>query len=477
MRANFDLGVCGLRLKKLDILPHEFAEIALLGIDVPGFGKLEERTDDCIEPFALRLNSIDFFQQTSRFPVVLLGQFFAQELDIQSNCRKRIANFVGQSAGKLSDFGILPPPTLRVALTHGCPSSTSETWLQSREFIESEVEITCIVGDDPFGFRSHDADSGVVVGGVAIATHAETSISFILLGMSSTPLRILVIARDQSRWVQDAWHRLQRFLDQHSEIHVVAAATTKDPRPDDLDVDLAVVLGGDGAILRACRLFGGRQVPILGINMGRLGFLADLSLEAFEQRISCLTTRSFHVVDHLMLECLLSRANGSSERHLVLNELVASSGGSLSMVDVELGIDGEQATTYSGDGLIIATPVGSTAHSLSAGGPILRQDLDAVVITPICPHTLTIRPVVDSADRVYTLRVPDAREGTTLVIDGQVRLPIGRNDSIEVKRAAVTFRLAKLPGHSYYGTLHRKLGWAGQPRYRRLRRDAIDGSD
>lgn len=285
------------------------------------------------------------------------------------------------------------------------------------------------------------------------------------------------MARDQSRWVQDAWQRLRRFLGRHTEVEVVAAATTKDPRPADLDVDLAVVLGGDGAILRACRLFASKQVPILGVNMGRLGFLADVSLDDFEDRIACLTTRSYDVVDHLMLECLLSRQDGSIERHLVLNELVVSSGGSLSMVDVELGIDGEQATTYSGDGLIVSTPVGSTAHSLSAGGPILRQDLDAVVITPICPHTLTIRPVVDSADRLYTLRVPDAREGTTLVIDGQVRLPIHGADSIEVRRANVTFRLAKLPGHSYYGTLHRKLGWAGQPRYRRLRRDAIDGSN
>lgn len=296
--------------------------------------------------------------------------------------------------------------------------------------------------------------------------------------MAAPPLRLLVMARDQSRWVQDAWKRLQAFLEHQPGLHVVAAATTKDPRPDLLDeVDLAVVLGGDGAILRACRLFGSRQVPILGINMGRLGFLADLSLENFEKRVSCLTDRTYTVVDHIMLECLLARPDGSSEQHLILNELVVSSGGSLSMVDVELGIDGEQVTTYSGDGLIIATPVGSSAHSLSAGGPLLRQDLDAVVITPICPHTLTIRPVVDSAGRVYSLRAPDAREGTTMVIDGQVRRGLGGDDLIEIRKADVAFKLAKLPGHSYYATLHRKLGWAGQPRYRRLRRDALNEQD
>lgn len=295
--------------------------------------------------------------------------------------------------------------------------------------------------------------------------------------MSNAPLRLLIMARDQSRWVQDAWQRLQQFLERQDSIEVVAAATTKDPRPDDLDVDLAVVLGGDGAILRACRLFGGRQVPLLGINMGRLGFLADVSLDQFEKQIECLTSRAYKVVDHLMLESVLCRPDGSSERHLILNELVVSAGSALSMIDIELGIDGEQATTYSGDGLIVSTPVGSTAHSLSAGGPILRQDLDAVVITPICPHTLTIRPVVDSPDRVYTLRVPDARKGTMMVIDGQVRRPVDGADIIEIRRADVSFKLAKLPGHSYYATLQRKLGWAGQPRYRRLRRDALNDQE
>ena len=295
-----------------------------------------------------------------------------------------------------------------------------------------------------------------------------------LPAVPTEPLRLIVMARDQSRWVQDAWSQLQTVLGEAEGVEVVRAFTTKDPRPKDLNVDLAVVLGGDGAMLRACRLFDARQMPMLGVNLGRLGFLADVTLEEFAGRLECLAGRTYSVVEHLMLECVLSRPDGSAERHLVLNEAVVSAGGSLSILEVELGIDGEHATTYSGDGLILSTPVGSTAHSLSAGGPILRQDLDAVVITPICPHTLTNRPVVDGASRTYTMNVPDAREGTTLVIDGQVRLPVGGEDLIEVRRAGVTFKLAKLAGHSYYDTLHRKLGWGGQPRYRRLRRSAMD---
>src|SRR5262249_37981540 len=132
-----------------------------------------------------------------------------------------------------------------------------------------------------------------------------------------------------------------------------------------------------------------------------------------------------------------------------------------------LAINGEPVTTYSGDGVIVSTPVGSTAHSLSAGGPILRQDLQAFVITPICPHTLTNRPLVDGADRVYSLVVPDAPGGTTVVIDGQIRLPIGPADRIEIRKAPVSLRMACVRESSYYGRLHRKLGWGGQTQSRR----------
>jgi NAD+ kinase len=133
------------------------------------------------------------------------------------------------------------------------------------------------------------------------------------------------------------------------------------------------------------------------------------------------------------------------------------------MLQIHLAIDGKDVTTYGCDGLIVSTPVGSTAHSLAAGGPILRQDLQAFVITPISPHTLTNRPLVDSADCVYTLTLPDPPEGATLVIDGQIKLPLRRGDRIEVRKAPVNFLFARLADHSYYATLHDKLGWGGQP--------------
>ena len=146
-----------------------------------------------------------------------------------------------------------------------------------------------------------------------------------------------------------------------------------------------------------------------------------------------------------------------------MNEVAVLSGAALRILQVHLAINGQDVTTYSCDGLIISTPVGSTAHSLAAGGPLLRQDLQAFVITPISPHTLTNRPLVDRADSVYSLTLPEVPEGATLVIDGQIKLPLRSGDRIEVRKAPVNFQFARLSDHSYYATLHKKLGWGGQP--------------
>lgn len=283
--------------------------------------------------------------------------------------------------------------------------------------------------------------------------------------MPDHPLRLIILARDQSRRVQEEWDSLAEFLAGRKDVEIVAAAVTEDLNLDGMDADLVVVLGGDGAILRACRQLGTEQLPILGVNLGRLGFLADLAPDEFRRQIETITSRQYNVVDHLMFECQHHRADGTSERWLGLNEVALLSAGALEMVHVQLSIDDELVTTYSGDGLIISTPVGSTAHSLSAGGPILRQDMNAFVVTPVCPHTLTNRPIVDRADCVYTMTLPDVPEGVQVVIDGQIRSPVRSGDRIEVRRADVRFRLARIAGYSFYSSLHRKLGWGGQPRY------------
>jgi NAD+ kinase len=286
--------------------------------------------------------------------------------------------------------------------------------------------------------------------------------------MSKSPVRVLVVARGQSTRVQAAWREIEPMLRARPEIDLISVSTTDDTELEVDGAELAIVLGGDGAILRACRQFGVNQIPVLGINLGRLGFLADLDPSELCARLPQIETRQFKVVPHLMFECEHHRPDGSTERHLGLNEVSLLAAASLSMTDVELSIDDQPVTTYTGDGVIISTPVGSTAHSLSAGGPILAQDLAVFVVTPICPHTLTNRPLVEHADRVYSLTAPHALPGVTLVIDGQIRTPFSPGDRAVVKRAPVTFQLARLPGHSYYAALHRKLGWSGQPHYQRL---------
>ncbi len=155
----------------------------------------------------------------------------------------------------------------------------------------------------------------------------------------------------------------------------------------------------------------------------------------------------------------------SSRRRSAIRSSISSARASR-MIDVCLSIDDEPVTTFSCDGLILSTPVGSTAHNLSAGGPILRQDLQAFCITPICPHTLTVRPIVDTADRTYILSVSRSRDGARLVVDGQIDRPLQPGDQVIVRRAEACFRKIRFPGHSYYSTLHRKLGWRGQLNYR-----------
>jgi NAD+ kinase len=283
----------------------------------------------------------------------------------------------------------------------------------------------------------------------------------------AAPVRVLVIARDQSDRVQNALRVLEPQLRKRSGVEIVDVATSDDCCSAGLNLDLAIVLGGDGAILRACRQFAEDQIPILGVNLGRLGFLADVTPAEFETALPQIEARRFHVVEHLMFTCEHRRASGEVSSYLGLNETALMAGGSLSMLDVDLAIDGEKVTRFSGDGIIVSTPVGSTAHSLSAGGPILAQNLQAFVITPICPHALTLRPIVEHADRVYELSTPEAREGVTLVVDGQIKTPFLSGDRVTIRKAPVSFLLARLPGHSFYISLLRLLGWGGLARYQR----------
>ena len=225
------------------------------------------------------------------------------------------------------------------------------------------------------------------------------------------------------------------------------------------------MLGGDGAILRAARQMGYRQTPVLGVNLGKLGFLADLSPDELRVCFPKVVRGEYRVTQHLMFECRVDTPAG--ERTLLgLNEVVLLAGPPFHMIDLDLAVDGEPVSRFSGDGLILSTPIGSTAHNLSAGGPILGQELMAFVITPICSHTLTTRPVVDSADKVYTIAIQRSSPETRLILDGQEQIPVAAGHRVTVRRAPVSFGLVKVPGRSYYQTLRDKLRWGTPPNYR-----------
>ncbi len=275
---------------------------------------------------------------------------------------------------------------------------------------------------------------------------------------------ILLGPGDRSNVLEEA-ERLRLRIQQQAQI--VLADFTGQADLSGVEADVAIVLGGDGSILRAAHQMGRRQLPVIAVNLGRLGFLADLSPDDLIEMLTTHSVADLRVAEHLMFDCRVLEGSKVLAEQVGLNEVAVQTGPPFALMDVDLYVDSELVTTYSCDGLIVATPVGSTAHSLSAGGPILRKDLQAFVISPISPHTLTNRPVVDSADRVYEMVVANARDRAAVVLDGTVLCTVAPGDRVRVRRAEVRFKLVTPPGHSYYRTLREKLGWGG-----RLRKEA-----
>jgi NAD+ kinase len=280
--------------------------------------------------------------------------------------------------------------------------------------------------------------------------------------MAPHPPRVIILADGSRAELSAAVDRLRPTIERH--LQVVGASLDFGESLEAIDADLAIVLGGDGSILRAAHQMGYRQLPVLGVNLGRLGFLAALQPEQLDQALPEIAAGRHQVVEHLMIECKATRAGKPLFEALCLNEASVLAGPPFKMVDIELYVDGELVTTYSCDGLIVSTPVGSTAHSLSAGGPILRNDMQALTILPISPHTLTHRPVVESADRAIELAVPQPHEGTSLIADGRVLGTLQAADRVRIVRSQARFQMVVVRGQSYYRTLRDKLGWGGQIR-------------
>jgi NAD+ kinase len=227
--------------------------------------------------------------------------------------------------------------------------------------------------------------------------------------------------------------------------------------------DLAIVFGGDGFILATARRLRQNAVPVLGVNFGKLGFLADVDRDDLRQALDELRKGRLRSAPRLMLECRIRRGPRLVAGPLLaLNDVVITRRSISRIIALDVMINGEPAATLAGDGLIVASPAGSTAHSLSAGGPIVHPEIDSLVITPLCPHTLALRPLVVPSTHVVSVRLVRAVPDSVVTMDGQVDMPITAEETVTVTRAPAPFFLAQTGRRSFYALLKEKLHW-GDP--------------
>jgi NAD+ kinase len=226
-------------------------------------------------------------------------------------------------------------------------------------------------------------------------------------------------------------------------------------------IDILLTLGGDGTMLRGARLVGARQVPILGVNLGRLGFLTATGGEDLDRALTLLAANDFIVEPRMALEARTNREPDTRWR--ALNDVVLHKSGRARVVRLRATVDGELIGAFASDGLIVATPTGSTAYSLSAGGPVVVPTVDSIILTPISPHTLAVRPVVLAPTADILLQADDSPDELLVTIDGQVGTTFAPGDSLSVRRADRPVLVVRFRDGSFFARMRRKLGWGGLP--------------
>jgi NAD+ kinase len=226
-------------------------------------------------------------------------------------------------------------------------------------------------------------------------------------------------------------------------------------------LDALLTLGGDGTLLRGARSLASRPVPVLGVNLGRVGFLTACTAAELDEALERLATRNYALEPRLVLETEIVGANGSRfNLPPALNDVTIHKAGVARMIQLSVLVDGQNVGPYSADGLIIATPTGSTAYSLSAGGPIIAPDVEAVVITPICAHTLAVRPlVIPAKSRIRVEPLPGRTEDLLISVDGQQAMTLGPDDAVEFRRGSHDIELVRFGPGQYFTRLRESLRW------------------
>lgn len=280
--------------------------------------------------------------------------------------------------------------------------------------------------------------------------------------MSNQELPKLVIFADpQKGSVSDAVNDFTHFL--KSKADILCSGTIENCTPQTLrQCDFAIVFGGDGSIISAARSLGKAKVPVVGVNLGKLGYLAEFNVNELKDLFDNIVAGQTSIEKRMMLACYIQdkECQGTA-----VNEVFVAAGPPFRMIELDIRVDGHNVASCMSDGLIVSTPTGSTAYNLSAGGPILSGAMEAVVITPICPHSLSFRPLVMNANRTIELIGRRVNEGTTVSIDGQVSWPLKKGDVVQVTKAKGEFLVVNNPMRTAWDTLATKLRWAQKPRY------------
>lgn len=229
---------------------------------------------------------------------------------------------------------------------------------------------------------------------------------------------------------------------------------------DPYQIDFLLSMGGDGTILRLVHQYAPLNAAIIGINLGHLGFMADIPVSEIYPSLQDLILGAYTIDDRLAIEGILP----SGEGDFAVNDIVVHRGKNASLVEMSIHVGGTYLNTFVADGIILATPNGSTAYSLAAGGPIATPSLDAIILTPISPHTISNRPIVLSAHEEIQIQYLSTYEPLEVSFDGHTHKPLHTGDVLKVKRSEKIFRLVNLTRHDYFSTLRTKLGWAGKLR-------------
>ena len=282
-----------------------------------------------------------------------------------------------------------------------------------------------------------------------------------------------LIGRRDSESTQYSLKRLISFLEK-KQVKLLMDQETSSALPDCvLEVvprgnlsklcDLVIVVGGDGSLLGAARSFSGHPVKLLGINRGRLGFLTDISPDDIEYKVAEVIEGNFDLEERFLLSSTITRDGKLISENVALNDVVLHPGKFIRMIEFELFIDGEFVCRQRSDGLIVSSPTGSTAYALSGGGPIMHPSLDAVVLVPMNPHTLSSRPIVVSASSNIRIIVTQTNQlSPHVTCDGQTHVVTQPGDLIDIKKSDARLQLIHPVGHNFYEICRSKLGWASQ---------------